>query len=243
MVRALTDTSSTKQTAVHDSAPPPLQHWLSVLVRRAIDVAVALGALTLLSPLLVAAWVLVKLTSRGPVFYVQERVGLNGATFMMLKFRTMRVDAEQSTGPVWAADHDPRCTPIGGWLRRLSIDELPQLINVLRGEMSVVGPRPERPYFVEKFSREYLAYGKRHAVRPGLTGWAQIHGWRGNTSLVERLRCDLEYVDRQSVALNLYILAMTPYVVLTGGNVPDIATAVGANETKSLLVPRQRDAA
>jgi lipopolysaccharide/colanic/teichoic acid biosynthesis glycosyltransferase len=160
----------------------------------------------------------------------------------MLKFRTMRVDAETKTGPVWALDRDPRCTPIGGLLRRLSIDELPQLINVLRGEMSVVGPRPERPFFVEQFSREFPGYARRHDVRPGLTGWAQIHGWRGNTSLAERLRCDLQYVRRQSVAVDLYVLAMTPYVVLTGNHIHQHEACRSEHETQQLVTPL-RDAA
>jgi exopolysaccharide biosynthesis polyprenyl glycosylphosphotransferase len=210
--------------------------------QRICDVVIALVTLTLLSPLLLVAALVVKFTSRGPVFYVQERVGLQGGSFWMLKFRTMRVDAEQTTGPIWAVDKDPRCTPLGGLLRRLSIDELPQLINVLRGEMSIVGPRPERPYFVTQFSREYPEYPERHLVRPGLTGWAQIHGWRGNTSLAQRLRCDLQYVRRQSLSLDFYILAMTPYVVLTGGKVR-AAFADDQAERIPAPQPSMRDAA
>jgi exopolysaccharide biosynthesis polyprenyl glycosylphosphotransferase len=186
-----------------------------------LDIVVSVAVLVFLSPLLVAVWLVVKLTSSGPAFYVQERVGHGGRVFPMLKFRTMTVDAEKQTGPIWAVDKDPRCTRFGGLLRRLSIDELPQLINVLRGEMSVVGPRPERPFFVAKFSRQFLEYPHRHCVRPGLTGWAQIHGWRGNTSIAERLRCDLHYVSHQSLLLDFYILAMTPYVVLSGGKIKE----------------------
>lgn len=210
--------------------------------QRLCDLVIALATLTLLSPLLIVTALFVKFTSRGPVFYVQERVGLHGRSFWMLKFRTMRVDAERSTGPIWAIDKDPRCTLIGGLLRRLSIDELPQLINVLRGEMSIVGPRPERPYFVAQFSREFPEYPQRHLVRPGLTGWAQIHGWRGNTSLAERLRCDLEYVHRQSLLVDFYILAMTPYVVLTGGKVSEPVADVNAPAQRA-FPPVMRDAA
>lgn len=223
--------------AVVSPSPP------SVCARRWLDVCVAIATLLLLSPLLAVTWLLVKVTSRGPAFYLQERVGRHGARFMMLKFRTMHVDAERTTGPVWAIDHDPRCTWIGGWLRRLSIDELPQLINVLRGEMSVVGPRPERPYFVEQFARKLPHYDSRHEVRPGLTGWAQIQGWRGNTSLAERLRCDLEYVERQSLALDLYILALTPYVVFAGGSVQMPSKPADVQPSSSRITTKQRDAA
>jgi exopolysaccharide biosynthesis polyprenyl glycosylphosphotransferase len=238
MLRVLTDESSNAASAERDGVCT--SGWFTNCAQRAMDLVIAVSAMAILSPLLLATWLLVKLTSRGPAFYVQERVGRGGVSFPMLKFRTMRADAEHSTGPVWAIDHDPRCTSIGKWLRRLSIDELPQLVNVLRGEMSIVGPRPERPYFVERFSLEYPEYGQRHAVRPGLTGWAQIHGWRGNTSLVERLRCDLDYVRRQSVALDIYIIAMTPYVVFSGGKVREVDTG---RDDSSSHNPGVRDAA
>jgi len=151
----------------------------------------------------------VKLTSRGPVLYRQERMGLDGQRFRMLKFRTMRADAEAQTGPVWASRDDPRRVRFGTLLRRLSLDELPQFVNVLRGEMSVVGPRPERPFFVEQFRQTVPGYMLRHKVKAGVTGWAQVHGLRGNTSLEKRIQYDLEYIERWSLWLDLKIIAVT----------------------------------
>lgn len=171
----------------------------------------------LAAPMLLVA-LLIKLTSRGGAIYRQERVGLGGKTFVMYKFRTMRLDAEAASGPVWARRNDPRRTMLGVLLRRLSIDELPQLFNVLRGDMSLVGPRPERPCFVQKFSQELPAYMQRHQVLPGITGWAQVNGWRGDTSLERRLECDLHYVNHQSFSLNLWILLLTPLRVLVERN-------------------------
>ena len=130
----------------------------------------------------------------------------------------MSVDAEKDSGPVWSKRNDPRCTRFGGMLRRTSLDELPQLFNVLLGHMSLIGPRPERPFFVEKFARELPAYDQRHLVKPGITGWAQINGWRGDTSLEERLKFDLFYVRRRTVWLELYILLATPLTVLNAKN-------------------------
>lgn len=160
----------------------------------------------------------IRLTSRGPVFYKQDRVGLNGRVFVLWKFRTMRADAERETGPVWAKRNDPRRTLVGAVLRRLCVDELPQLFNVLRGEMSLIGPRPERPCFVEKFSAQMPDYPRRHAVTPGLSGWAQLNGLRGDTSIAERLEYDLYYVRNWSWTFDLYILLMTPLRVLTDKN-------------------------
>jgi lipopolysaccharide/colanic/teichoic acid biosynthesis glycosyltransferase len=136
----------------------------------------------------------------------------------MIKFRTMRLDAESETGPVWAKRDDARCTPLGKLLRRYSIDELPQFWNVLRGEMSLVGPRPERPYFVRKFAQQLPGYMDRHRAPPGITGWAQINGCRGDTSVARRLELDLEYVRRRSLRLNLWILLATPWKVLVDRN-------------------------
>ncbi len=186
----------------------PHYGWPKV-VKRAMDLVLGAVALILLAPLLIALAAAVKLTSRGPVFYRQKRMGLYGRTFDMLKFRSMRVDAERSTGPVWAARNDGRCTPLGRFMRRWSLDELPQLFNVLRGDMSLVGPRPERGVFVEKFRKEFPGYTQRHQVKAGMTGWAQIQGWRGNTSLRHRLRCDLWYISHWSLWLDLWILWMT----------------------------------
>jgi Undecaprenyl-phosphate glucose phosphotransferase len=184
---------------------------LNVVVKRAMDVALSLTALLLLSPLLALIALLVKLTSPGPVFYRQERCGLNGRTFFMLKFRSMREGAEQQTGAVWARKDDPRRTRFGAFLRRSSLDELPQLFNVLMGDMSLVGPRPERPVFIQQFSRTIPGYMARHRVKAGITGWAQVHGWRGNTSLRKRIQYDLYYITHWTPWLDLRILWMTVF--------------------------------
>ncbi|HEV3262616.1 MAG TPA: undecaprenyl-phosphate glucose phosphotransferase [Gemmataceae bacterium] len=182
---------------------------LNIVVKRAMDVALAIVGLIVVSPVLAVIAALVKLTSPGPVFYRQERCGLNGKTFQMLKFRSMRVDAEQQTGAVWAKKDDPRRTALGAFLRRKSLDELPQLINVLKGDMSLVGPRPERPVFTRQFSKTIPNYVARHCVKVGITGWAQVHGWRGNTSLRKRLQYDLYYITHWTPWLDLRILWMT----------------------------------
>jgi len=162
--------------------------------------------------------VLIKLTSKGPIFYKQTRVGMDQKEFDMLKFRTMKVDAEEENGPQWAKRDDPRCTPIGKWLRGASLDEMPQLINVIRGEMSLVGPRPERPHFVRQFSEEYRKYMLRHKLKAGMTGWAQIYGFRGDTSMRKRLQYDLHYIRNWSFGLDLWILLRTPWQILKGKN-------------------------
>jgi Undecaprenyl-phosphate glucose phosphotransferase len=182
---------------------------LNVVVKRAMDMVLSLVGLILLSPLLALIALLVKLTSRGPVFYRQERCGLNGRSFQMLKFRSMRVDAEKKTGAVWAQKDDARRTRLGTFLRKTSLDELPQLINVLLGDMSLVGPRPERPVFIRQFSKTIPNYMARHCVKAGITGWAQVHGWRGNTSLRKRLQYDLYYITHWTPWLDLRILWMT----------------------------------
>jgi Undecaprenyl-phosphate glucose phosphotransferase len=193
-------------------------HGGSRLAKRAFDVVFAAAVLVLLAPLLLLVAALVKRSSPGPVLYRQERMGLDGQRFRMLKFRTMRVDAEGETGPVWARPDDARRTPIGALLRRFSLDELPQFVNVLRGEMSVVGPRPERPVFVEQFRATVPGYMLRHKVKAGITGWAQVHGLRGNTSLEERIRYDLEYIERWSFWLDLRIIGLTVVRVLFDRN-------------------------
>jgi Undecaprenyl-phosphate glucose phosphotransferase len=186
----------------------PLEGW-GALAKRFTDMILAAGALFVLSPLLGLLATLIRLTSPGPVFFKQERMGLDGRTFWMLKFRSMRMNAEAETGAVWAQKGDERRTVLGGFLRATSLDELPQFWNVLLGEMSLVGPRPERPVFVQKFRNEIPHYMLRHKVKAGITGWAQINGWRGNTALDRRIECDLYYIRNWSYFLDLKILAVT----------------------------------
>jgi Undecaprenyl-phosphate glucose phosphotransferase len=186
----------------------PLGGWNDVL-KRVVDVLLATTLITLMAPLFSLIAAAIKLTSRGPVFYRQERMSLDGRTFLVWKFRTMRVDAEAETGAVWASAVDPRRTRLGRWLRQTSLDELPQLFNVLRGEMSLVGPRPERPIFIEQFRQKIPKYMLRHKVRAGMTGWAQVHGLRGNTSVEQRIRYDLYYIENWSLLLDFKILLLT----------------------------------
>jgi exopolysaccharide biosynthesis polyprenyl glycosylphosphotransferase len=183
-------------------------------LHRMFDVAVAGVLLVACTPLFALIAMVSKLLQPGPVFYRQERVGRNGRHFQMLKFRSMRVDAERNTGPVFAVGNDPRCTRLGKWLRRSCCDELPQLLNVIRGEMSLVGPRPERPCFVDQFRVSIPRYDERHSVRPGITGWAQVNGWRGDTEFEERLQFDLEYLRRRSLLFDVQILLRTPEAIL-----------------------------
>ncbi len=186
----------------------PLSGWYGP-VKRAGDLVFALLALLLLSPLLAFIALLVKLSSPGPVFYRQERMSLDGTVFTMLKFRSMRVGAEEQTGAVWAREGDPRRTAVGRLLRRTSLDELPQLFNILRGEMSFVGPRPERPHFVEQFRERVPRYMLRHKVKCGLTGWAQVNGLRGNTSIEKRIEYDIFYIENWSLSFDLKIIWRT----------------------------------
>jgi exopolysaccharide biosynthesis polyprenyl glycosylphosphotransferase len=185
----------------------PLQGWNFVL-KRVVDVVLSLAALAVLSPLLPVVALLIKRGSPGPVFYAQERLGLDGERFRIYKFRTMPVGAEKD-GPAWGVQDDPRAFAFGRLLRRWNIDELPQLLNVLRGEMSLVGPRPERPHYVDQFKRQLPRYMARHKVRAGMTGWAQVHGLRGDSSVSQRLRYDLYYIENWSIWLDLKILIMT----------------------------------
>ena len=181
---------------------------INAIAKRIFDVSLSALFLLVLSPLLFIICALVKLTSPGAVLFAQERVGLDGRAFHMLKFRTMRTDAE-SEGPKFAQERDPRVTPIGTLLRRASLDELPQLWNVLVGDMSLVGPRPERPVFIDQFRRHIPRYQLRHMVKSGMTGWAHIHGLRGNTSIDKRVEFDLYYIEHWSLLLDLKILART----------------------------------
>ena len=186
----------------------PMEGW-SWVFKRGTDLLGTLVGLILLSPLLAGLAIAVKLSSPGPVLFRQKRMGLDGRVFNMLKFRSMRVDAEQDCGPVWACQDDPRRTRLGAFMRGTSLDELPQLFNVLRGEMSLVGPRPERPEFINHFRRSVPGYMLRHKVKAGITGWAQINGWRGNTSLERRIEHDLFYIENWSLGLDLKIIFLT----------------------------------
>jgi len=190
---------------IHDV---PLQ-GVNALIKRIIDITISGVALLILAiPCSIIA-LLIKWTSPGPVFYRQERMGLDGRPFTVFKFRSMRQNAEEVTGPIWARDDDPRCTPVGRFLRKTDFDELPQIWNVLRGDMSIVGPRPERPFFVDQFKHRFPQYMLRHKVKAGITGWAQVNGWRGNTSLEKRIEFDLYYIENWSVSLDLKIMWMT----------------------------------
>jgi Undecaprenyl-phosphate glucose phosphotransferase len=186
----------------------PLQGF-NAWVKRVLDILLSAVALAIIAVPLAIIAILVKWTSPGPVFYRQERMGLDGKAFNVYKFRSMYVDAEETTGPVWARDNDPRATRLGRWLRRFDLDELPQFWNVLRGDMSIVGPRPERPFFVEQFKHRIPQYMLRHKVKAGITGWAQVNGWRGNTSLEKRIEYDLYYIENWSVTLDLKIMWLT----------------------------------
>jgi Undecaprenyl-phosphate glucose phosphotransferase len=186
----------------------PFVGWAAVQ-KRVFDAVGSALALVLVSPVLLLVSLAVLASAGRPLLFAQERMGLDGRVFRMFKFRTMRRDAESESGPVWTRPDDPRRTRVGAFLRRTGLDELPQLWNVLRGDMSLVGPRPERPVFIEEFRREIPGYMLRHKVKAGLTGWAQIHGWRGNTSLHERLEHDIHYIQNWSLGFDLRILLLT----------------------------------
>lgn len=194
------------------------QHGFQGLLKRAFDLAFAAFCIVVLAAPMGLIALVIKLTGTGPVFFRQERMSLGGKAFMMYKFRTMVVDAEAATGPVWASPDDTRTTRVGRFLRRASLDELPQVFNVLRGDMSMVGPRPERPEFIERFRHQVPRYMLRHHVKAGITGWAQVHGLRGRTSLLRRVRYDLYYINRWSFGLDMLILLMTPFRGLANPN-------------------------
>jgi exopolysaccharide biosynthesis polyprenyl glycosylphosphotransferase len=200
--------------AVRDVA---LRGW-KLSLKRAVDIAGSAVLLVFLSPLLLLVGILIKLDSPGPVFYVQERMGLDARPFPMLKFRSMRQNAESETGPVWAKPGDARRTRLGGFMRRLSIDELPQFINVLIGDMSLVGPRPERPVFVEQFRQSIPRYMDRHREKAGVTGWAQVNGLRGDTSITERTKYDLWYIENWSLLLDFKIILRTVFKAFNDRN-------------------------
>ncbi|UJS16055.1 MAG: undecaprenyl-phosphate glucose phosphotransferase [Candidatus Jettenia sp.] len=186
----------------------PLYGW-NIIVKRLLDIIFASLVLTFASPLMFIIAVMIKLTSEGPVLFKQERMGMDGKTFHMLKFRTMLINAEQVTGPVWTKEDDPRRTRIGKLLRMTSLDELPQFFNVLKGDMSIVGPRPERPVFIESFKGTIPKYMLRHKMKAGITGWAQVSGLRGNTSLEKRIEYDLYYIENWSLNFDLKIIWLT----------------------------------
>ncbi len=190
------------------------QRGWKLALKRAFDIATSSAALVLLSPFMLLLALLIKLDSSGPVFYSQTRMGLDASPFPMLKFRSMRIDAERD-GPGWTTPNDPRVTRLGAFIRRFSLDELPQFINVLIGEMSIVGPRPERPVFVEQFRDNIPRYMERHREKAGITGWAQINGLRGDTSIAERTKYDLWYIEHWSLSLDLKITLKTIVRILT----------------------------
>jgi Undecaprenyl-phosphate glucose phosphotransferase len=186
----------------------PMQ-GLSSFIKRVLDFFISAGALAAMAlPGLFISW-LIKRSSPGPIFYSQERMGLDGKQFTVYKFRTMPLDAETDTGPIWADENDNRATRVGAFLRRHDLDEWPQFWNVLVGDMSIVGPRPERPFFVEQFKHRIPQYMLRHKVKAGITGWAQVNGWRGNTSLEKRIEYDLYYIENWSVTLDIKIMWLT----------------------------------
>tara|TARA_B100000686_G_scaffold255335_1_gene266770 strand:- start:49 stop:1251 length:1203 start_codon:yes stop_codon:yes gene_type:complete len=195
----------------------PMTGWNQVL-KRIIDIFGASIALVLFSPFMLIIAIVIRLTSSGPCLYGQERMGLDGRTFNALKFRSMHFDAESETGAVWASENDERRTKFGTFLRKYSLDELPQLFNVFKGEMSLVGPRPERPVFIDQFKSQIPNYMLRHKVKAGITGWAQINGWRGNTSLEKRIEFDLYYIERWSIWFDIKILFLTFYRGFFGTN-------------------------
>ncbi|RAL24569.1 sugar transferase [Thermoflavimicrobium daqui] len=183
-------------------------------VKRGLELVFSIILLIITLPVLLLTMIAIKLESPGPVFYKQERVGLGGRTFSIIKLRSMRTDAEKN-GPQWAAKNDPRVTRVGKFIRKTRIDEIPQLINILRGDMSLIGPRPERPLFTEEFTKEIPDFKKRLMVKPGLTGWAQVNGGYESTP-AEKFELDMYYIQNQSFSLDLRIIFRTVWVVFTG---------------------------
>ncbi|MFQ5441225.1 MAG: undecaprenyl-phosphate glucose phosphotransferase [Thermodesulfobacteriota bacterium] len=195
----------------------PFYGW-NMILKRTADVVLSSFFIVLLSPVMLLIALLIKCSSPGPVFYRQERMGIDGVTFEMLKFRSMRIDAEKETGAVWASKNDSRCTGVGRFLRKTSIDELAQLFNVFKGDMSLVGPRPERPVFITGFRKKIPKYMLRHKVKAGITGWAQVNGWRGNTDINKRIEHDLYYIENWSIYLDIKIVWLTLWKGLINRN-------------------------
>jgi exopolysaccharide biosynthesis polyprenyl glycosylphosphotransferase len=201
-----------------DLAISPVESFAYTVLKRTFDLVLAILGVVILSPLFLAIAFLVKLSSPGPIFFRQERVGRHAKRFMLLKFRTMHCSSATESDTIWTTKNDPRRTAIGAVLRKYSLDELPQLLNVIRGEMSLVGPRPERPHFVAKFQADIERYNLRHCCQVGITGWAQVHGLRGDTSISDRLQYDLYYAHNWSFALDIQILARTMFTALKDEN-------------------------
>lgn len=189
----------------------PLSNTLNSMAKRLVDIVGGCAAFVFFSPLMLVAAIAVGVTSKGPIIFKQERVGLHNKPFYMYKFRTMEVQRKSVEKSGWTTKDDPRVTKVGRILRKLSIDEFPQLVNVIKGDMSLVGPRPERPFFVEKFKEEIPRYMIKHQVRPGMTGWAQINGYRGDTSIRKRIDCDLYYIENWTMGLDIKILFLTVF--------------------------------
>lgn len=187
----------------------PLTNTFNMICKRIMDIVGAIVAIIIFSPVMLVTAILVKTTSKGPLIYKQERVGLHNQTFQMYKFRSMEVQSAKSERKAWTVRNDPRVTRVGRIIRKTSIDELPQFFNILKGDMSLVGPRPERPFFVEKFREEIPRYMVKHQVRPGLTGWAQVNGYRGDTSIKKRIEYDLYYIENWTLGLDIKILFLT----------------------------------
>ena len=187
----------------------PLTNIVNAAIKRVMDIVGALCAIIIFSPAMIASAIAVKFSSKGPVIYKQERVGLHGKRFMMYKFRTMELQSKKSEQKAWTTKDDPRVTRVGKFLRRHSLDEMPQFFNILIGDMSLIGPRPERPQFVEKFRQQIPRYMVKHQVRPGLTGWAQINGYRGDTSIRKRIEYDIYYIENWSISFDIRIILGT----------------------------------
>jgi len=187
----------------------PLDNIFNKFLKRTIDIVLSLAAIIIFSPVMVSTAITIKLASPGPIIFRQERVGLNGRRFIMYKFRSMHVQSEEVAATKWTTENDSRKTRFGTFIRKVSLDELPQLFNVLKGDMSLAGPRPERPFFVERFKEEIPKYMIKHQVRPGITGWAQVNGWRGNTSIRKRIEYDIYYIENWSLLLDIKIFWLT----------------------------------
>ena len=196
----------------------PLDDPFNKSLKRIFDILVSAAVILLVSPCILIIALGVKLTSPGPIFFRQERIGLGNRPFKMLKFRTMRTALDDSPATQWTTSHDPRKTPFGSFLRKTSLDELPQFFNVFFGSMSVVGPRPERPFFVEQFREDIPRYMVKHQVKPGITGWAQVNGWRGDTSIEKRIECDLYYIENWDILFDIKIFFLTIFKGLVHKN-------------------------